>query len=111
MAVGNLQSVHDAPAPLSITTTDDALVVTGEIDAQTAPVLATALTAEGGRHELVLDMAGVEFVDSSGLRVLLESHNERLADHRRLVLRRPSSVVSRLLEVAGVSDYLVVDNG
>lgn len=103
--------MSDLSQPLSIAVTPAALVVTGEIDAQTAPGLAAALAAATDRVELVVDMAGVGFVDSSGLRVLLEHHNERQADDRRLVLRRPSPVVLRLLEVAGVSDYLVVDNG
>lgn len=99
----------DTTPPISITTTADAVAVAGEIDAHTAPELAAALAAESGRDELVVDLSGVEFVDSSGLRALLEEHHTRTGDGRRLVLRRPSGVVLRLFEVAGVRDHFTVD--
>ncbi len=49
------------------------VVVTGDVDLHTAPVLrAEARTAmtQGARH-LVLDMGGVDFVDSTGLSTLI----------------------------------------
>ncbi len=96
--------------PISITLTDAAVVVTGELDAETAPALAAALAEADARNRLVVDLAGVEFIDSSGLRVLLETHHQRLADQRSLILTNPSSVVERLLEVAGVRDYFTIES-
>jgi anti-sigma B factor antagonist len=99
--------MSDAAAPITITPTGSGIAVAGEIDAHTAPALAAALTA-ADHDPLVLDLAGVEFVDSSGLRVLLEAHQVREADGRSLVLARPSAAVQRVLDVAGVDGYLVV---
>lgn len=99
--------MSDQGAPITITATDDGLAVAGEIDAFSAPALAEAIDAtEHG--ELIVDLAGVDFVDSSGLRVLLQSHQQLQAAGRALRLRRPSPVVQRLFDVAGVDGYLDV---
>lgn len=94
-------------APLGISVTDTGLALTGEIDAYTAPALAEAIGKCDQPHVLI-DMAEVEFVDSSGLRVLIEAHQVAQAADRRLQLTNPSSAVSRLLEISGINDYLNV---
>jgi len=96
-----------AAAPLDITITDEGLALVGEIDAHTAPALAEAIGASDRDH-LVLDMAGVEFLDSSGLRVLIEAHQSADADSRTVQLANPSSAVNRLLEISGIIGYLDV---
>lgn len=98
-----------APSPLTITTTDSGLSVVGEIDAHTAPTLAAAI-ADCDQDTVVVDMSAVEFVDSSGLRVLIEAHQTADEAGRSFQLSNPSSTVSRLLEISGVSDYLDVVN-
>jgi anti-sigma B factor antagonist len=47
--------------------------VTGEIDVYTAPKLREQLAelVDSGRHDIVVDMQGVEFLDSTGLGVLV----------------------------------------
>lgn len=99
--------MSDPVAPISIQPIASGVAVTGEIDAYTAPALAAALAA-ADHPELVVDLSGVEFVDSSGLRVLLEAHQTRQADGRTLVLAQPSPAVQRVLDVAGVDGYLTV---
>lgn len=97
----------DPAAPISITATDSGLRVAGEIDAHTAPLIADAIDA--APHErLIVDLADVEFVDSSGLRVLIDAHQRRAADDRSIVLANPSAVVRRLFEIAGVEAYLEI---
>lgn len=96
-----------APSPLTITPTESGLSVGGEIDAHTAPDLASAI-AECDQSTVVVDMSAVDFVDSSGLRVLIEAHQVADQAGRSLKLSNPSSAVSRLLEISGVSDYLDV---
>ncbi len=96
-----------AASPLDITTTENGLALAGEIDAHTAPLLADAI----GQCELdhvMLDMSAVEFVDSSGLRVLIEAHQQAQAVGRKIELSNPSPSVSRLLEISGIDDYLNV---
>jgi anti-sigma B factor antagonist len=93
---------------LTIRPIDGGAALVGEIDAHTAG----RLTHEfGDPGDLVLDLSGVEFVDSSGLRVLIELHQNRARAGGTLVLRTPSPAVRRLLEVSGVAGYLTVDDG
>jgi anti-sigma B factor antagonist len=85
---------------------DGALVLAGEIDSYTAPDLADRLGADPPIE--VVDVAGVTFIDSSGLRVLVEAHQARAASGSRLVLRSPSAAVQRLLEISGLAGHLDV---
>ena len=86
--------------------TDGTLVLQGEIDSYTAPDLAERL---GGEPPIeVVDLAGVTFIDSSGLRAIVEAHQARSAAGTRLVLRSPSAAVQRLLEISGLAGHLDV---
>jgi anti-anti-sigma factor len=75
----------------------------GEVDLNSAEQLAAALRAESRHHHagVVLDLLGVPFMDSTGLRALLLATGE-IGDHLAVVLS-PGSPVLRLLEVAEVS--------
>jgi anti-sigma B factor antagonist len=84
---------------------DGALVLAGEIDTYTAPELAERLDDQG---VAVLDLTGVTFIDSSGLRVLVEAHQARVAAGSTLTLRSPSAAVQRLLEISGLLGHLDV---
>lgn len=92
---------------LSITPTDDGYAIVGEIDAHTAPSLASAL-ADSSQDRCSLDLSGVVFIDSSGLRVLIEAHQQASAAGGSLQISRPSPVVQRLFEISGVGEYLDV---
>ena len=84
---------------------DGALVLTGEIDTHSAAILAERL--QGEREIVVLDLAGVSFIDSSGLRVLVEAHQVR-EPVGGMQLRSPSAAVQRLLEISGLAGHLDV---
>jgi anti-sigma B factor antagonist len=71
--------------------------VRGELDIASADTLSAALDKVAAEERVVLDLSGVDFMDSSGLAVVL-----RQAMHRRqaggvLQIRRPSVSVRRLL--------------
>jgi anti-sigma B factor antagonist len=104
--------MSEAAVRLSIVASAPTMVtLSGEIDAHTAPALAEhfATLPEGG-GDIALDMSGVDFIDSSGLRVVIELHQRAEADARKLLVTKPSSPVARLLEISGLSDHLhVVD--
>jgi anti-sigma B factor antagonist len=53
----------------------DVLTVSGRLDAASAPQFRQALETqfEQGRYRIVLDMAGLEYIASPGLRVLIEA--------------------------------------
>lgn len=96
---------EDARLDLSVDT-DGALVLQGEIDSYTAPDLAERLATEPPVE--IVDVAGVTFIDSSGLRAIVEAHQARNAAGSRLVLRSPSAAVQRLLEISGLAGHLDV---
>ena len=78
----------------------------GEIDIATVARLDDVLTGlmDRGAHLVLLDTEGVDFLDSSGLRVLILAAN-RLADAGgRLLIEGMSGAVQRVLEVTGLID-------
>ena len=87
------------------------LVVRGDIDldaedrlVDAARVALAGLSAPPGDRALILDLAGVTFLDSSGLRALLRCQS--LAQSQDVTVRLVAlpGPVTRLLEVAGVTD-------
>jgi anti-anti-sigma factor len=92
---------------LSIDTSDAGLVVAGEIDAHTAPTLAAAIEAAG--PTVRVDLSAVAFVDSSGLRVLIDAHQHLSEAGGALTIASPSDPVVRLFEISGVQDYLLIE--
>jgi anti-sigma B factor antagonist len=97
-----------AEGPLVLTVSERGLVVSGEIDAHTAPMLAEAIAA-AERTTLELDLAQVAFVDSSGLRVLIDAHQQLEQAGGELHIVNPSPAVQRLLEISGIDGYLNVN--
>jgi anti-sigma B factor antagonist len=79
--------------------------VEGEVDLRTRSALAAGLEwfpDDGG--PLILDMAGVGFIDSSGLSVLLAASAARPGPEPRVQIINPSPCVSRLLELTTLSE-------
>lgn len=55
-----------------------------------------------GEGSLILDVSELSFIDSTGLRVLIETAR-RLGEAGDLVLRNPSRPVMDVLEIAGIA--------
>jgi anti-sigma B factor antagonist len=77
--------------------------ISGEIDAHSAPSFAEAV-ARTSVERLVVDMSAVSFMDSSGLRVLVEVQQRSLDGGPSLTIVDPSHSVVRLLELAGLDE-------
>lgn len=91
------------------------LAISGELDLSTVAPLSEALSdlIEDGpsKDDLVLDLAGLTFMDSTGLRTLLDAA-ERLTGERALILRGTRDPVRRVIEIAGiqrVAENLVIE--
>ena len=83
--------------------------VVGEVDAASADILRNAIfeVIDAGSPRLVVDMADVAFMDSSGLRVLIAGYKAAEQAGGALSVRNPSDVVTRLLEITGQLDRFV----
>ena len=84
------------------------VVVRGELDLATSPELEDQLRRiwDTGSEQLVIDLRELEFMDSTGLSIIVKAH-QRLSDEgRRLSLVRGSQQVQRLLDLTGVSERL-----
>lgn len=81
------------------------LAVRGEVDPASSGRFAESLmeAARGASGDLVLDLRNLTFMDSSGLRVLIELSRD-LGPGRSVILRAPQPGVLRLFEVAGIEE-------
>jgi anti-anti-sigma factor len=86
------------------------LAANGELDLRTSPELEQRLDrAWGAGAELViLDLRQIEFMDSTGLRVLLGAHQRAQETGRRFALVRGADQVERVLTLTGVRDLLTI---
>lgn len=105
--------VHDDEAArLSIERAADGDTVVfelaGDLDPHTAPLLDAELEGASAT-EIVLDLSGVTFIDSSGLRSIVSCHERLAAAGGSLILRRPSEFARRVLDIAGLEAHLHIE--
>jgi anti-anti-sigma factor len=95
----------------TVTTEMAMVIIRGELDLTTTPLLCRQLAQirYGSPQRLVFDMSGVDFIDCAAAR-LIASTGRFLPEGRRPVIRRPSPVVRRLLELTGLAAHCEVDN-
>jgi anti-anti-sigma factor len=82
----------------------------GELDMASAPLLKGALerAAADTTSMLVLDLNGLRFMDSTGLRTILWAREQMQSGGREIALTVGSSQVQRLLAVSGVGEHIRV---
>jgi anti-sigma B factor antagonist len=81
------------------------LRVRGELDIATAGDLERALLRpRDPGQRVVLDLAGLRFMDSTGLRVLLRARTEAKTGRWQLYVRNVPANVERLFSISGVQD-------
>jgi anti-anti-sigma factor len=82
----------------------------GELDLASSPALEQALErTRGCDAELVIvDLRELDFMDSSGLNVLVKAHQHAQESGTRFALVRGRSHVQRLLSITGLDERLMV---
>lgn len=90
-------------------TDDDTVVVSGDIDMAGGPLLDAALANRDDDRPVVIDLAGVSFIDSSGLRSLLDAARRAHARNSEVVLRSIGPEVSRLLDLTGAGSQFRIE--
>jgi anti-sigma B factor antagonist len=102
------------PAPFSVAVDETGdrvvVVVRGELDLATAPQLEDALLPPlNAGVSAVLDLRTLEFMDSTGVRVIVAAHLAAGEHGATLtVCAIPDGPVGRVLEISGLDDVLNV---
>lgn len=80
----------------------------GELDVATAEAVERELEVveAGDAESIIIDLSGLAFIDSTGLRVLIRAQQRSRADSNRLALLRGPRSVQRVFDIAGLSDRL-----
>jgi anti-sigma B factor antagonist len=86
------------------------LVLTGELDIATAPLVDAALdqAEAGSTPQILLDLAAVPFIDSSGLRTLIRAADRAAANGGRIAIAGAGPQARRLFELSGAGTRLPI---
>lgn len=82
------------------------LALYGELDLASCPALEAEFERASAQKLVVVDLSALEFIDSSGLGLLVEAHDRAREDGRRFALVQGLGQVQRLLGLTGLADQL-----
>ena len=84
------------------------LALSGELDMANAPLLEAAMGAPelSATKTVVLDLQGLTFLDSTGLRIILAAREQSWRRGQEFAVTPGSPQVQRLLSVTGVGEHL-----
>lgn len=87
------------------------LVIEGEVDVCAAPALRQELysLADEGHERVVVECRGIDFINSTGLGVLVDTHERIRGQGGELVLRGLQPKARRVLDMAGLTSVLRVE--
>jgi anti-sigma B factor antagonist len=82
--------------------------VSGELDLASGPELEAELNQLNGAdtNMVVIDLRELDFMDSTGLSILVRAHQRLAGEGCEIGLVRGSQQVQRLLDLTGVADRL-----
>jgi anti-sigma B factor antagonist len=87
-----------------------AMKVEGRLDTMSAPQLEEKITALGEEvADLVLDLAGLDYISSAGLRVLLGAQ-KKMNKQGAMKVTNVKSEVMEIFEMTGFSEILTIEN-
>ncbi|HEY1882637.1 MAG TPA: STAS domain-containing protein [Candidatus Cybelea sp.] len=80
------------------------LNVRGSMDIATSPTVRAAISEaiEGGANDLIVDLSRLDFLDSTGLGVLIGAHRRTAENNASLRLVVREGPISRLLNITGL---------
>ena len=105
-----IEGLHPAPVA-GVDERGEGIVVqlAGELDLYNAHTVREELIRQAGREpeRLVVDLSQVEFIDSTGLGVLIEART-RLRNRQAFLLAAPSLEPRRALEISGLDRHFAI---
>ncbi len=82
----------------------------GRLDTLTAPELEESLSsALEGIKELVLDLSGLEYLSSAGLRVVLSTFKTVSAAEGKMTICNANEMVSKVFELTGFGNIIAIE--
>lgn len=89
---------------------DGVLVVAGELSLAEAPILERHLSEAlaTATSTVVVDLAGVEFIDSTGLSVLVRAQQQASERGVEFGVQNPRAQAHRLLSLTGLEERLTI---
>ena len=86
------------------------LALSGELDLVSGPALGRSMDelARSDTELIVVDLRGLEFMDSTGLHLLVQAQQQAHDSGRRFALIRGPEQVQRLFDLTGVTDALTI---
>jgi anti-anti-sigma factor len=85
------------------------VVLTGKLDIAGAEVVALPLvTLSGAKSALTIDMSGVTFIASIGIRHLVSASKALRRRGGNLTLLDPNAIVTEVLNTTGVTDLMTI---
>ena len=88
--------------------TELTVALTGRLDTTTAPELEAALQQSlPGVESLIFDLAGLEYISSAGLRVLL-SAQKTMNRQGKMVVRGANETIREVFDITGFADIMTL---
>lgn len=103
--------VEDARVLEAVSGEATVLKVTGDVDIATSHDLLSELESllQAGRVRVVVDMEAVEFIDASGVGILVDAAQKATARGGELTIRRPGTRVLRVFDLLQLDGDLPVE--
>jgi anti-anti-sigma factor len=104
-----MSDADDLPFDVRLVSTGDSTVLafSGDLDLTAAAEASQAIErAQNGGGAVVIDLRDLRFIDSSGLRVILEAQRRAAGDGGTLSVAPGNGGVRRVFELSGVAGLL-----
>lgn len=86
------------------------IALEGRLDTTTAPELEVVLKEDlGDIKDLTFDLAGLEYISSAGLRVLLAAQ-KTMNKQGDMIVKNSNDVIKEVFEVTGFSDIINIED-
>ena len=83
------------------------LAIGGRLDTNTSPELEAEMTLDGVK-EVVFDLAGIEYISSAGLRVLMAAQKAMMACGGKMSVASPNAMVKGVFDMTGLSSVFTI---
>ena len=85
------------------------LGLTGELDLASVSILQAQFKAMARTEgDLIVDMSGLDYIDSTGAKALLDAHRQLSRTGRRIVLAAVQPMARRIIDVMGLEQAIPI---